>query len=524
MPKGNPDLNPSEPAAEWDITRREFLKRTSVAAAGAAVLVGSISPWSLLAAGISASPGGGLCTGTVTDRPTGRPIAGALVSDGVQIVRTAGDGKYALKVAKHIRPIVYVTVPDGYHLDPNGFWKPVKFKAGKAAANFSLTPRNRAKKFVFVQIADPHHVKGTHSPNDIASFIKAAHSLKPAPEFVIATGDLPMGVDGVEKLGFNRLEKNLAMYDGFVDVFKPLKQPLLKVIGNHDCAICLPKHLPEHHKGLYRRYFGPLNYSFDYGDIHFVTLDANIDAGPIVKPGRWRDGTYDVFDKRALSWLARDLAFQPKGKPLVLFTHQPPWGQKNFDRLVEILKRRNFKAAFAGHWHRNNTLSERTRSGLGPFVVTGALYGGYGGKPCSDGAWRGYRVIAVDGQDVRSCYVAINKPFQAPILNVNVTRRVAHPIGGKTEVLMDILDIDRKLTGVGCAIDAGPTVAMTSKPRTTLWARWRGIIDTGKVADGKAKLVFTPRTAAGKWRYEFPVVVRNARVTLLQPALAAAAI
>jgi len=225
----------------------------------------------------------------------------------------------------------------------------VKFNAGKAAANFSLAPRKRVKKFVFVQVADTHHFKTTHSPHDIASFIKAAHGLKPAPEFVIATGDLPMGVDGVEKSGFHRLDKCLAMYDGFVDVFKPLKQPLLKVIGNHDCAICLPKRLPEHHKGLYRRYFGPLNYSFDYGDIHFVALDANIDAGPIIKPGRWRDGTYDVFSRTALSWIKKDLSFQPKGKPIVLFTHQPPWGQKNFDRLVEILKPHNFKAAFAGH-------------------------------------------------------------------------------------------------------------------------------------------------------------------------------
>ncbi|MCK4624493.1 MAG: hypothetical protein KAV00_04225, partial [Phycisphaerae bacterium] len=102
--------------------------------------------------------------------------------------------------------------------------------------------------------------------------------------------------------------------------------------------------------------------------------------------------------------------------------------------------------------------------------------------------------------------------------------RAAHPVSGKAEVLMDILDIDRKLTGVGCAINNGPAVAMTSKRRTEMWARWRGLIDTGKVANGKAKLVFTPRTATGRWRYEFPVVVKNARVTLLHPVPATAAI
>ena len=511
-----------ESAAEWSITRREFLKRSSSAAAAAAALVGSVSPWSLLAAEASASPVGGLCTGTITDKGTGRPISGVLVSDGARIVRTARDGRYALKVAPHIRPIVYVTVPDGYRLNPDAFWQPAKFNAGKAAADFSLTPRERVRKFMFVQVADTHHFKTTHSPQDIASFIKAAHGLKPAPEFVIATGDLPMGVDGVEKLGFHRLDKCLSMYDGFVDVFKPLKLPMLKVIGNHDCAICLPKHLPEHHKGLYRRYFGPLNYSFDYGDIHFVALDANIDAGPIIKPGRWI-GPYEVIDKTALAWLARDLAFQPKGKPIVLFTHQPPQGQKNFDRLVEILRPHNFRAAFAGHWHTNNTLQSRTHAGLGPFIVTGALYGSWSGRPCQDGTWRGYRVIAIDGQDVRSCYAAIDKPFQGAVLNVNVRRSPQHRVSGKIEVLTDILDIDHKLTGVGCAINNGPAVAMTSKRRTEMWTRWRAVIDTTRAADGPGKLVFTPRTAGGKQRYEFYMIVKNARVTLLHPEAVAVA-
>jgi hypothetical protein len=197
----------------------------------------------------------------------------------------------------------------------------------------------------------------------------------------------------------------------------------------------------------------------------------------------------------------------------VLFTHQPPWAVKNFEQLVKILKPYNFRAAFAGHWHRNNTLAERAHAGLGPFIISGALYGGWGGKACSDGTWRGYRVIAVDGQEVRSCYAAIDKPFHAPILNIDVKRRARHPMSGKSEVLMDILDIEGKLTGVGCAINGGQAVAMTSKPRTKLWARWRAVIDTTKVADGPGKLVFTPRTAGGKWRYEFYMTVKNARVT-----------
>ena len=515
MLQGESEENSSGQMDDLKLTRREFLKQASSVAA--VVAVNGVSGLSLLADNALTGTSGGMCSGRVLNKLTGKPIGGVLVSDGVSIVRTDHAGRYALKISPHVRPIVYITTPDGYRLDPDGFWKRVNFRAGRAKVNFFLSPRKSVRKFTFVQVTDTHHVVGTHSSQDIATFIRDVHALKPAPEFVIATGDLPMGVDGEKKEGFDRLDKCLAMYDGFVNVFKPLKYPLLKVIGNHDCAICLPKNLPEHHKGLYRRYFGPLNYSFDYGDIHFVVLDANIDPCPIVRPGRWKDGTYDVFDKEALAWLEKDLSFQSRSKPIVLFTHQPPYEQKNFDRLVKILSRYNFRGAFAGHWHRNNTLSERTRRGLGPFVVSGALYGGWGGKPCSDGTWRGWRLVAVDGQDVRSCYVAIDRPYQGAILNVNVRHRATHPISGKTEVLMDILDVDHQLKGVGCAINGGPVVAMTPHRRTSMWCRWHAIVDASKVTNGPANLVFTPHTATKVWKYAFPVIVKNAKMELLHP-------
>ena len=486
-----------------------FFRGLLSAMTAAVFLVTLLLPAHLSAGDVSEPPTGGVCTGTVTDN-AGKAIAGVPVSDGVQIVRTGEDGKYTLNVAPCVRPIVYISVPDGYKLQPDAFWRAVKFKADQAGADFKLSPRKSVKNFVFIQITDSHHVAGTHSAQDVASFIKAANAMEPSPEFVVDTGDLAMGVDGDPKVS-GVLDNCLAQYDGFVDVFKPLDCPLLKTIGNHDCAISLPEKLPEHHKGLYRRYFGPMNYSFDYGDIHFIALDADTD-GP-VEPGKWQDGKYDVFDEKALAWLAKDLALLPKGKAIVLFIHQPPYGVRNFDRLVEMLKPYNLRSAFSGHWHRNNTLDERQRGESGPFIVTGALFGGWGGKPCTDGAWRGYRFVAVDGKDVRSCYAAIDKPFQAPILNINVLRRAQNPLEGKVEVIMDILDVEGKLSGVGCEIYGAPAVEMKSEKQTDLWSRWSAVIDTAGVPSGNARLVFTPRTADNKWRYEFPVVVKAAAET-----------
>jgi hypothetical protein len=298
----------------------------------------------------------------------------------------------------------------------------------------------------------------------------------------------------------------MAQYKGVVDVFKPLRFPLLKVIGNHDCALNLPADNPYHHKDLYGSFFGPLNYSFDYGEVHFVALDADIEAG--VQAGKWRDGAYDVIDERALAWIEKDLSFQPKGKPIVLFTHQPPYEQKNFDRLLRILRNCNFKGAFAGHWHRNNTLAERTREAVGTFVVTGSLYGGWSGKPNADGTWRGYRVVSVDGDKVNSCYAAIDKPYQGALLNVNVKRTQSNPLRGVADIQTQVFDPGKKLKGVSVRIGGDPE-AMKATPENDLWSLWSGAVDTTKLLDGPHKLIVAPFTEDGRWSYEFDVVVKN---------------
>jgi 3',5'-cyclic AMP phosphodiesterase CpdA len=74
-----------------------------------------------------------------------------------------------------------------------------------------------------------------------------------------------------------------------------------------------PSH-PLYGRAMYRHYRGPDYYSFTYGGVHFVGLNAvDIDD-------QWY---YGHVDSVQMAWLGRDLALIPATMPVVTFNHIP---------------------------------------------------------------------------------------------------------------------------------------------------------------------------------------------------------
>jgi predicted MPP superfamily phosphohydrolase len=413
-------------------------------------------------------------------------------------------------------------------MDPNSAKKPVlgrrQFLKGLAAqgigaaAFISLgTARETAAEeaetdkhggFLFIQVTDIHHDARSHSTADIASFIREIHSMKPAPAFVVATGDLPMGVEGLQAP-----EKVEEQYKNFAEAWKPLKFRKYSVIGNHDCAVDLPVDHKWFHKKAYQAFLGPLNHSFDREGAHFICLDTQVDRPAPAFLNRAKkekmDGPdFDIIDAAALEWLQKDLSKVDRKTPIVLFTHQPPYEQKGFDVLLAAFKNFNLRAAFCGHWHRNNCLDERTRGGApNPWVVTGALYGGWSDQPNADGTWRGYRVVSVRGEKVDSCYVCIDKPFMGAIVNVNIKRKQV--LSGEAVIQTQVADLKGELKGIRVTLAKGDPVEMKRLENTPYWCDWEAKIDTGKAANGSQAVVLEPYTVEQSLRYSYPVEVKN---------------
>lgn len=174
----------------------------------------------------------------------------------------------------------------------------------------------------------------------------------PSPDIMLVAGDI------VELGGEDRDWR--AYYGWGPECFDPhrlfmRKIPLYNSIGNHEYGSFYALVDPPY---VYQTYFdypnGELNpnyddlwYSFDYGDVHFVSLDANrIDESPW--PGRQEE----------LDWFDADLASSSAPWKIVFF-HQPPYssgrplskGQNIQDFLVPIIEAHGVQVVFNGHVH-----------------------------------------------------------------------------------------------------------------------------------------------------------------------------
>lgn len=167
------------------------------------------------------------------------------------------------------------------------------------------------------------------------------------PEFVLFTGDA---------INEGELEEywDWRSYSRVQHLLTELEVPVFLVAGNHDIGGWDSTPPPDGEaRRLWWRFFGwdrlddpPVgapyytqNYSFDYGPVHYVGMEAynNYD--------NWRDWIYgsDSFTSGQLYWLNQDLAAAGPGTQ-VLFYHSDMQGQLNLGSLgVEM--------ALSGHIH-----------------------------------------------------------------------------------------------------------------------------------------------------------------------------
>lgn len=214
-----------------------------------------------------------------------------------------------------------------------------------------------ADDFYFVQITDPHlpthkyyYEEGadtdTTEMDDLRAVIDDINIMN--PDFVLLTGDVVNEgelEEFLDKRYYTRAHRLLCELD----------VPVFIVAGNHDVGGWDDTPPPD---GTARRnwwrFFGwrylydpppddglhTQNYSFDYGGVHFVGIEAynNYD--------RWRRQIYgsDSFTNDQLDWLTDDLATVAPGTPTVAFYHMDFQDQLNLGSL-------GIDCALWGHIH-----------------------------------------------------------------------------------------------------------------------------------------------------------------------------
>jgi len=155
------------------------------------------------------------------------------------------------------------------------------------------------------------------------------------PLFVIHTGNIVVG--GYKWMGINKIDIERQFSTFFSEISK-LNSLFYSIAGEYD-----------HFNGslkLYSRYSGKkLNYSFNYGDIHFIILNT-INFNTNIPSGQ-------------LTWLKKNLHLYRKSRTIIVLTHYPVFSQpraaskfKHGEILHNIFIKYPVKAVFSGNFNR----------------------------------------------------------------------------------------------------------------------------------------------------------------------------
>lgn len=344
---------------------------------------------------------------------TGKPVAGVVVSDGLQSVVTDGYGYYSMKSELETASFVQISVPSAYEIPvENGrpcFYKRIGRYQKAVMADFVLEPRSSVSdKFTLLMIADPQ-MRPFGVDNSAETYRDSV--IPDAEKFRSTVSGECYSID-LGDLVYNYL----TAYDDYLDITSGLKCPTFNVLGNHDYDQTT---MYESSLGnmYYRTYVGPENYSFNIGKIHFIVLSD------IVYDRKSVSETYcSGLEDNVLKWLESDLAEVPHDTPLVVCAHSQLFKKRsshstrnrNYAGYRELLSGYSKVYSWAGHNHENyqydyagKNLGLDNVSCITVSRSTGALR--LNKYLNSDGTPQGYMVAEVDGDAMTWYYKSVGR-------------------------------------------------------------------------------------------------------------------
>ena len=308
-----------------------------------------------------------------------RLMSDVMVTDGLNVVKTNSKGEFDLPGHDRAR-FISVTTPSGYKPGNKHY---IKIDAATTSYDFALEKWDRVGRdgsHSFIQIADteirdadPTHQIWVNNVRDYAQNQGAG--------FIMHTGDICY-------------EGGMAAHIELMNS-KNMGIPMYYGIGNHDLI-----------KGAYGEEFfeslyGPVWYSFDYGNVHYVMTPM---------PGGDYPPSYSEADVYA--WLKNDLSLIKKDQPIVIFNHDVLTSSEEFiikkndnERLL-LNRDYNLKAWIYGHWH-NHFI--KMLGGV-KTISTSAL--NKGGIDHSTSAFRTYNVSSKGDLDTQLRYTFIDRDIQ----------------------------------------------------------------------------------------------------------------
>lgn len=334
------------------------------------------------------------------------PIEGVVVNDGKNFTVTDASGFYYLPSDLTKNKFVSISIPANYEIEDevvSSFYKKLTNKANVNRRDFRLNKRKElSDAFAYLALSDPQVRNMSHMNRlEIETFPDLKETIRQQGEketFVMTLGDNVFDV--------------MELFTLYKYQFNTLKTPVFSTIGNHDFDLRYKdlynaeNPLANYAEEIYESHFGPVDYSFNAGNVHIITM-KNID--------KYINKTYtEQFTPDQLEWLKKDLSYVSKDKVVFLNIHAPTSNKtsngsgntRNTAQLLEVLKGYNVHI-FAGHTH----FFENQEPAPGIYEHNiGAVCGAWwAGQVNRCGAPNGYLVVNVKGNDVKWQYKATGK-------------------------------------------------------------------------------------------------------------------
>lgn len=347
-------------------------------------------------------------------------IANVVVSDGKEVTLTDSEGRYSLKSDKSFGSI-FISVPSGYETVPDGVL-PRFFARCKKNANeqeeldFQLRPVDQSK-YVMLAFGDMH-LADRKFCDDLGQFRKFAKEVNgfvgnsPVPVYALTLGDMSWDAYWKDN-GFGLPEYISEIQEDFSGF------QIFHTMGNHDNNPGVPGDLEA--AKTYEETLCPNHYSFNVGAVHYIVLDDVLFKNEEIGT---RDFWSEVTDTQ-LSWLKKDLAYVDKSTPVVVAMHTPLYKRDgssslyNLSDFINCFRGFDYVQVLSAHTHSAYNVDMLSRSihiyENNNATVCGSLWMTdtaceSGMNLCYDGAPGGYRIMDIDGKDIKWRYKATSLP------------------------------------------------------------------------------------------------------------------
>lgn len=375
-------------------------------------------------------------------------IANVAVTNGVDVVLTNNRGKYRIEISNDavisvIKPSDY-TVPVDENQLPQFFYihKPkgspeLEYKGVEPTGplpkeiNFPLLKNEVGDQFKIIVFGDPQVYTEQEVEYYRDGLVKELIDIE-GYEFGISLGDL--------------VGDRPDLFNPYILATSEIGTPWYNVLGNHD--INFDVDTDSLSTESYQAHFGPADYAFNHGKVHFIVLDDIIYPDPRDGKGYWGG-----LNENQLKFIENDLKHVPKDHLVVIAFHIPisidrAFRSEDRDRLFEILKDFPHTLSMSAHTHKQTHyfmgedqgwLQDDPHHHFNAGTTSGNWYSGRlndQGVPVSmmsDGTPKGYSFITFDGNQYTIDYKVAGEPEEHQI-GIYAPKVTAAGIKGTTSI------------------------------------------------------------------------------------------